>query len=133
MTFPETYPCRKCGGPCPITLRPDTLHYGEIRCPLHGHSWVPKPRESKVPRKRANLSLRKLIPKSLDSVCEICSREEHLLKSLSPPVYFQVHHVVEHQHGGEDITENLRLVCSECHELIHARRRSFNRYPFHDP
>ena len=128
----ETHPCRKCGFLCPVTLRPGTPHYGEIRCPLHGHDWVPKPKEKKVPKKRANLSLRKHIPKPFNFFCEICLREESFLRNLSPPLYFQVHHVIEHQNGGEDITENLSLVCSECHELIHARRRSFNRYQIHD-
>jgi len=129
----ENYPCRKCGKPCPVTLRPDTPHHGEIRCPIHGHDWVSKPKDAKVSRRRARFSLRKFIPESLNSFCEICLRDEILLKSLSPPLLLEVHHVVEHQRGGEDIEENLRLVCSECHSAIHARRRSFNRYQSHAP
>lgn len=59
-------------------------------------------------------------------------RSQSLLSKLKPSPSLEVHHVIEVQELGSDDPENLRLLCSECHELIHARRRSFNRYQFHD-
>lgn len=127
------FQCPVCNYPCEVTLRPDTPHYGEIRCPDHGHYWVPKPNSEKRAKRKSNLKLRKSIPEGYNSFCELCMRSESLFGKLKPSLSLEVHHVIEVQELGSDGPENLRLLCSECHELIHARRRSFNRYQFHAP
>jgi len=125
--------CPICGHSCEVKLRPDTPHYGEIRCPDHGHHWVPKPSADKRQKRKANAKLKKLIPEGYNSFCELCMRSESLLGDLSPSLFLEVHHVIEVQELGSDAPENLRLLCSECHELVHSRRRSFNRYQSHAP
>lgn len=111
-----------------MTLRPDTPHYGEIRCPDHGHFWVAKPDEAKRQKRKTNARLRKLIPGCYHEFCELCLRAESSLKALNPSLSLEVHHVIECKDNGKDVAENLRLLCAECHELVHARRRSFARY-----
>jgi len=123
--------CPVCKHPCEVTLRLDTPHYGEIRCPDHGHRWVPKPNPEKRAKRKSNLKLKKAIPGNYNDFCELCLRSESLLGSLNPSLLLEVHHVIEVQEFGSDDPENLRLLCFECHELIHARRRSFNRYQSH--
>jgi len=122
------FECRLCKHPCEVKLRPDTPHYGEIRCPDHGHSWVPKPDEEKHRKRKRNAKLRKSILNCYDGFCELCLRPESSLKALNPSLSLEVHHVIECRDGGKDVTENLRLLCAECHEFVHARRRSFARY-----
>lgn len=124
----ERRQCPSCDRLLEVTLRPDTPHYGEIRCPDHGHSWVPKPDEVKRQKRKKNTKLRKLMPDCYNGFCELCLRPESSLKTLNPSLSLEVHHVIECRDGGKDVTENLRLLCAECHELVHARRRSFNRY-----
>jgi len=55
-------PCPKCGDLSPFRLRPETSHYGEIRCWLHGHAWIPKPDTERKPKRKANRKLLELIP-----------------------------------------------------------------------
>jgi 5-methylcytosine-specific restriction endonuclease McrA len=40
----------------------------------------------------------------------------------------QVHHVVEIQNGGEDTKENIWVVCTSCHKLIHHQRTYLNNH-----
>jgi len=127
------FQCPFCNYPCEVTLRTDTPHYGEIRCPEHGHAWVPKPNSEKNKKRKVNAHLKKYIPESYQGFCELCLRSKSLLMSLKPSLSFEVHHVIPHEDGGSDNSENLRLLCSECHQSIHARRRSFNRYQSHAP
>lgn len=121
-------PCPKCGTPCAVTPRPDTQHWGEIRCPEHGHAWVRKPTEAQAPRRKTNHDLRKAVPEPVRSRCCYCLRPEDHLKSLRPSVCLQVHHVIEVSKGGTDDLWNLQLVCAECHAEIHRRREAFARY-----
>lgn len=128
----DFFQCRVCNYPCVVTLRPGTPHYGEIRCPDHGHDWVPKPNSKKRAKRKSNLKLKNSIPEGYNNFCELCMRSKPLLSKLNPPLFLEVHHVIEVQELGSNDPENLRLLCSECHELIHARRRSFNRYRIHE-
>jgi uncharacterized Zn finger protein (UPF0148 family) len=126
--YPREHACPKCGQICAFTPRPDTQHYGEIRCPVHGHSWISKPSEDRKPKRKTNEALRKLLPEDMRSHCWNCLRTDIHLKSLRPSVCLQVHHVIEVERGGTDEISNLQLVCAECHAEIHRRREAFARY-----
>lgn len=43
--------------------------------------------------------------------------------SRSDPRILELHHIVEHVAGGLNIPENLIVLCSKCHDDIHAGRR----------
>jgi uncharacterized Zn finger protein (UPF0148 family) len=113
---------------CAFTPRPDTQHYGDIRCPVHGHTWIPKPQEDRKPRRRANKDLRSLLPADRRHFCWKCLRTEDHLKLLRPSVELQVHHVIEVENGGTDDPINLQCLCRECHSEVHRRRELIARY-----
>ena len=128
MNIPDQLPCPKCGIMLPFTLREDIQHFGEIRCPVHGHRFIPKPKEEKRPKRKANSDLIYALPADRRHFCWACLRERELLKALKPSVSLQVHHIVEVSAGGTDDLKNLQLLCAECHAEVHRRREAFNRY-----
>jgi 5-methylcytosine-specific restriction endonuclease McrA len=127
----QTMPCPKCRAGTPVRLRLETQHYGEIRCPVHGHAWIPKPSEQKTARRKVNPDLFELAPEDMRDFCWTCLRSRELFKSLQPTVVLQAHHIIEVQHGGTDTRDNIQIVCAECHSAIHRTREAFNRYTVH--
>ena len=121
-------PCPKCGVESRFKLRPDTQHYGEIRCAVHGHRWIAKPSDQKTARRKVNPDLFELVPEGMRDFCWTCLRNRDLLKNLRPAVVLQAHHIIEVQHGGEDTRDNVQIVCAECHSAIHRTREAFGRY-----
>lgn len=128
MDAPTHLPCPKCGIRLEFTLRPETQHYGCVRCPNHGFLWISKPDEDRKPRRRSNKELRPLLPADRRDYCWNCRRHEQHLHLLRPSVVLQVHHVIEVEEGGTDDLANLQLLCAECHAEVHRRREAFRRY-----
>lgn len=120
--------CPKCGHESPFRLRPDTQHHGEIRCPTHGHMWVPKPVDLKPERRKVNRDLFELVPEDMRDYCWLCLRNRITLKSLQPMLPLEAHHIIERRHGGLDERSNIMIACKECHSGIHRIREAFNRY-----
>lgn len=120
--------CPQCGKKLLVRLRPDTQHWGEIRCPVHGHRFIPKPEEFKKPKRKTNLSLVCFLPSGMQDFCWCCLRSKGFLQALRPSLSLQVHHIIAVEDGGGDNAENLMLLCSECHAEIHRRREAFQRY-----
>ena len=128
MDYPTEVPCQKCGTLCKFTPRPDTSHWGSIRCPNHGFLWIPKSDDDRKPKRKTNEKLRKMLPEAMQCYCWACLRTELHLRLLRPAVVLQVHHVIEVEKGGTDDPANLQILCSECHGEVHRRREAFNRY-----
>ena len=128
MTHPQAMPCPKCGELHPFTPRPDTQHFGSIRCPEHGFRWIPKPAEDTKPRRRTNKNLIPALPADRRNFCWFCLRSADHLATLQPVVVLQVHHTIEVEHDGTDEPCNLVLLCAECHAEVHRRREAFARY-----
>lgn len=128
MESPGKMPCRSCGAMLQVQLRPDTRHYGEIRCPIHGHQWIAKPENEKRPRRKANRKLLPLIDEDRRDWCWSCLRTSSLLSELQPSLELQVHHVIEVADGGTDELCNLQVLCEECHSGIHRDRERYARY-----
>jgi 5-methylcytosine-specific restriction endonuclease McrA len=126
--FPSEMQCPKCSRLLWFTPRPDTQHYGCVRCPEHGFLWIPKPSEEKKPRRKTNSDLASKLPPEQQSLCAICCRTKTHLASLRPAVVLQVHHIWPVEKGGTDDLSNLQLLCSECHAEVHRRREAFARY-----
>lgn len=126
--YPDQLQCPSCWRMLPFTPRPDTQHWGEIRCPSHGHRFVPKPAEAKKPKRKTNWALITELHADMRHYCWACLREKSLLASLRPSVCLQVHHIIPVESGGTDAAHNLMLLCSECHAEIHRRREAFDRY-----
>ena len=129
MTYQDTtHPCPKCGQESPFRLRPDTQHHGEIRCPTHGHLWIPKPTDLKTPRRKVNKDFFEFAPDDMRDFCWACLRHRDLLKSIRPSVSLQAHHVFEQKHGGIDHRDNIQILCDECHAAVHRSRGQLHRY-----
>ena len=126
--YPVDYPCPKCGFVSPFVPRADTPHFGEIRCPVHGHSWIRRPREDGKPKRKANTALIGSLNSMTQDFCWLCSRHKDLLASLKPATRLEVHHIVPVAEGGSDEPHNLILLCTECHAEAHRRREAFERY-----
>ena len=126
--YPATQLCPKCGRELSFKPRPDTQHWGSVICPDHGFIWLPKPDAARKPKRKANSDLINSLPVDMQHFCWACLRQKQLLSALRPSVSLQVHHIIEVANGGTDETQNLMLLCAECHAEIHRRREAFNRY-----
>jgi len=119
-----------CGGVCDSRLTPNRPKiYAEVYCRAcdRNQKWLPFPDTPEKKRKKTGQKLLKQkIPFDMMGFCEICLRDKFQLKTLE--LNLEVHHVIPVEQEGTDKTENLRLVCSQCHSLIHRHREIFNRY-----
>jgi 5-methylcytosine-specific restriction endonuclease McrA len=128
METPTEFPCPQCGALSPFRLRPETPHYGEIRCLEHGHHWISKPDNEKRQKRKPSRKLLKLIPEDRQTFCWRCLREEAALLALMPALILEVHHVIEVCDGGSNDLINLQVLCGECHEETGRDRRRYKRY-----
>ena len=117
--------CKYCKSDALVEqLTPDGMHHGKICCATCNkfQDWMPKPDRDKAKRPAAH---RDLVKKYSRGFCEICLVEE---KQLEPNRGLVAHHIVEYQHidehqgGGNNTRENIDIVCTACHRLIHWRR-----------
>lgn len=67
-----------------------------------------------------------LVRKYGQEFCELCLRKEN---DMPGPQTLEAHHVVEHQSGGGEGRENIWIVCTACHRLIHLRRQAHDQPP----
>ena len=128
MPYPESVPCPKCGLSLAFTPRPETSHFGFVRCPEHGFLWISKPADDAGPKRRRNAHLIPALPADRRDFCWTCLRSADHLAALQPALVLHVHHVIEVRHGGTDDPVNLSLLCTECHAEVHRRREAFARY-----
>ena len=121
------YYCKDCNGVCEQIFDVPPPHYAKIKClnpKCNFWNWIPNPKNED--KRKPSIRLRKLIPKDLQGVCEICLRTENTLKKLN--IGFQVHHVIPFKNEGADTKENLRLLCTHCHQLVERQRKIYTRY-----
>lgn len=111
--------CKSCNSPNLVErLRPDTQHHAELVCADCGtyQCWLPKPDSKKAKRPAAH---RELVKKFSRGFCVLClTKEGDLPKGRA----LEGHHIEEYQHDGSDDRENVQIVCTGCHKLIHWRR-----------
>ena len=111
--------CQFCGSAdIAFELTPNLPHYGKETCRSCGrHSrWVPKPDSDKIRRPAAH---KDLVSKYGNGYCEMCLILE---ERLPPGQTLEAQHVREYQHGGSEVRENIWIVCTRCHKLIHWLR-----------
>lgn len=127
MDHPMIEVCPQCFTACPVTLRPDTPHWGSYRCPQHGLRWIPKPSNAGK-RRKVNPNVVGKLPANMQDFCWCCRRDQAQLAALQPPIGMEIHHIIPVAEGGTDALENLQLLCAECHTDTHRRRDAFSRY-----
>lgn len=103
-----------------VVLTPELSHYGKMVCGDCGHfiRWLPKPTKL-AGKRREQASLKQLFFDEGVTWCQMCMRDE---SDLPSGIVLHVHHLTEVQDGGGNARENLLLVCSLCHQMIHLLR-----------
>jgi hypothetical protein len=114
--------CKACGAETPqvVTLRPAGVHYADSRCAVCGlHcGFLSKPDDEPTKYKRP-AAHRELVAKFSRGFCELCLTPE---AALPKGQTLEAQHVVEFADGGAPLRENVWIICTGCHRLIHWRR-----------
>lgn len=121
--------CKFCGGPTKLVLRPETPHYGEIRCQDRQcgrhNKWVPKP-ENKDKRRDKNTTWRSTW-ESKGFKCGLCGATAEEYPNSGQ---WELDHIIQLSDGGEDVFENTMMLCVFCHTIKNTeqkRRKAINR------
>jgi hypothetical protein len=116
------FTCRSCGNtkdfyPIP---RLDTPHGDELICGnCKAHVKWMKKEKNKNKRIGSRFS-----PALLEvNYCEVCLRQR---ARLGRHETLDIHHKIEIQDGGKDERDNVLVVCTHCHKLIHHVRCYMN-------
>jgi len=97
-----------------LTGRPD-LKMGEYV--LESTERVAEPHDRRVP-----FETQKAVYERDNSTCQSCGwNREHWTKQ--DPRILEVHHIENHVDGGPNILGNLVVLCSRCHDDVHAGRK----------
>lgn len=94
---------------------PESPHYGKDVCEDCGRHvrWVAKPDNEKIKRPSAH---KNLVAKYSNGYCEMCLLPEDMLPSGQT---LEAQHVIEYADGGGDGRDNIWIICTKCHKLIH--------------
>jgi len=114
-------PCPKCGSlDFYEKPRPDTPHNAAIYCEVCNEFIKWKPKDKNKDKRPPN----RLSPEDISiRYCELCLRQKTRLGTHET---LEIHHKIEINDGGQDIKENILVVCTHCHKLIHHVRTYMN-------
>lgn len=119
MEAVETTRCRYCQSEnLTVELTPNLPHYGKevcLSCNRHLR-WIPKPEQDRVKRPAAHTDL---VRKYSRGFCEMCGKME---ADLPDRQTLEANHIIEFQDGGDPGRENVSIICTRCHKLIHLLR-----------
>ncbi len=119
--------CDRCGLNTEAVLEvlETGTHYAKLVCGECGkyHKFVAKP-EADSTKYRRPKQHRELVTKYGRGYCELC-----LLGAddFDKGVTLEAHHLIEFQNGGSEERDNIWIVCTMCHRLIHWTRRYVGR------
>lgn len=110
--------CKWCGNDRLIfKLRPDTPHYGEMRCSHCNRFcyWAKDP-ENEGRRRNKKETVEKVCKfhNMKENICFLCLRRE---EQLGKNENLTIDHIIELNKSGEDIIQNMQVLCSACHKL----------------
>ncbi len=95
-------------------------HYGKENCAVCGNYVA----FAKKPKNEGKRGSSRHSPDSLNiTICQMCQRPANRLGSRG---VLSVHHVEEIQHGGTDDPDNIWILCTSCHRLVHHQRTYLN-------
>ncbi len=106
----------KCETEHTLAIRPAGVHYADAVCQTCGKKWFPpKPDADPTKYKRPN-SHRDLVRKYSPGYCEMCLCPAN---DLPKGQTLEAQHVKEFKDGGSERRENIWIICTGCHRLIH--------------
>jgi len=97
-----------------FTGRPD-LRMGEYV--LEDQERVSEPHDRNIP-----LDVQKEVYERAGNACQLDGWNRDRWTRDDPRI-LELHHLTEHAAGGENVAENLVVLCSRCHDDVHAGRR----------
>jgi len=97
-----------------FTGRPD-LKMGEYI--LESVERIVDPHDRNIP-----FDIQKLVFQRADNSCQLCGWNR-LRWSKKDPRILELHHLREHVKGGKNDASNLIVLCSKCHDQVHAGKR----------
>lgn len=124
-------PCPKCGalGPHAATACESGVHYAKAKCSACRASWfVSKPNNDRTKYRRP-AGHRNLVEAYSNGYCEMCLRE---ISDLPKGTTLEAQHVKEYQDGGGNERENIWIICTACHRLIHWVRTYHSSMVLHN-
>jgi hypothetical protein len=98
-----------------FTGRPD-LKMGEYV--LENAERIAEPHDRKIP-----FDVQKAVYKRDRNICRLCGWQHDDWRREDPRI-LELHHIREHLERGKNIVGNLIVLCSRCHDEIHAGRES---------
>lgn len=96
-----------------FTGRPD-LKMGEYV--LENDKRIAEPHDRKIP-----YDVQKVVYERADNTCQLCSWNREKWTKHDPRI-LELHHLTSHAAGGQNTPENLAVLCSKCHDDVHAER-----------
>jgi hypothetical protein len=131
MEIGDLYQCPNCSeivNPDVTPVDNGTSIVYKATCPLCGTyiKWLPKSlfegaKKSNGKRRKAAWSAKALGI----NYCEMCGRPEDRLGAGEK---LESHHKVPIEHGGEDLRDNILILCSPCHRMAHFLRTYLNEH-----
>lgn len=111
--------CRHCGyeGIQTVTITETGVHYANVRCAKCARQlrWLPKP-DSDPTKYRRPTQHRDLVTAYSSGFCEMCLRSQ---AELPKGQTLEAQHVREFKDGGSNKRENIWIICTGCHRLVH--------------
>jgi 5-methylcytosine-specific restriction endonuclease McrA len=122
VTPSEVKICPKCGSNNVEIGEATPPHAGSLRClDCRHHRWLPKPDREKR-RRSSSLALARKYGRG---VCELCRRSA---TEIPAPECLEGHHLIAVDDDGDDSRENVIVVCSSCHSLVHHQQTYLGHY-----
>jgi hypothetical protein len=96
-----------------FTGRPD-LNVGQYV--LESSDRVAEPHDRKIPEK-----IQKIVYERDSHGCRLCGWDREKWTKENPRI-LELHHIENHVDGGQNVASNLIVLCSRCHDEVHAGR-----------
>ena len=96
-----------------FTGRPD-LGMGEYI--LESSERIAEPHDRNIP-----FEVQRIVYDRANSTCQLCGWNRERWTREDPRI-LELHHIAEHVDGGPNVPENLAVLCSRCHDDVHAGR-----------
>lgn len=98
-----------------FTGRPD-LNVGQYI--LQSAERIAEPHDRRIPE-----DVQRQVYARDQNTCRICGWTADRWSSDDPRI-LELHHLEHHRHGGKNIAKNLVVICSRCHDEVHAGRHA---------
>lgn len=97
-------------------------HAARANCAACGRlvRWVAKEDSERIKRPAAHRDLAKKYGKGL---CSMCGKTQEKLPANQA---FEAHHIVAFEKGGTNDRDNIVVICTACHKLIHWLRHHWD-------